>query len=400
MRVYVIATGVRIAPFDDPVSEMPIGDATLGQTQTRLFEKFGLTRVAIGSVDEIDRSEDCVVTYDDVYFTRRVLKDFLKRWDRRAVVRLALPTDSTFYDRFSWYQDVEVIDGLAMYRFFGLPANGGALDEAAPLAVVYEERRVELRVPDFVNEEGRWVHPITSSVCLHVRHWVHVLDANRLSIQVKWVDEIVARPWLAAWFLVKAALFRRGSWLWRVLSASNRYGRDVDVHPTARIEGSFLADGVRVGAQALVRGSIIGPGAVLEDRCNVAYSTIGADCFVSKYTLIYNSAVMARTNAGMSMQMCLAGKRAALTPRATPTDTLGGQAIKVRVGDAFVPVPHDVLGSCFGHDTFVGPDVFVAPGRALPNGLKLYPAPGRVLSKIPDGIDPSRPYVVRDGTLE
>ncbi|MEQ8273246.1 MAG: hypothetical protein RMA76_11685 [Deltaproteobacteria bacterium] len=399
MRAYVIASGTHIAPFGDPVADIPIGDATLRETQDRLFAKLGLQVVRVDSADDIPQDEDRIVTWDDVYFTRRVLKDFLKRWKRDRTVRLALPIDSTFFAQFSWHQDVDIADGLAMYRFYGAP-RGQGLDAAAPLGVIYEERRIEVRVPHFVNEQGIWVHPLTSSVCLHVRHWVHVLDASRLAVQVKWVDQIVGAPWWGAWVLVKALLFRRGRMLWRVMSAANRFGRDVDVHPTARVEGAFLGDGVRVGAQALVRGSIVGAGTVIEDRANVAYSTIGADCFVSKYTLIYNSAVMDGTNAGMSMQMCLAGRRAALTPRATPTDTLGGSKIKVRVGDEFVEVPHDVLGSCFGHDTFIGPDVFVAPGRELPNGLKLYPAPGRVLAKIPEQIDPSRSYVVRDGTIE
>lgn len=399
MRAYVIATGARIAPFGDPVHEIPIGDATLRETQDRLFAKFAIEVVRVDRVEDVPDDQDRIVTWDDVYFTRRVLKDFLKRWNRARTVRLALPTGSTFFRQFSWYQDVDVAGDVAMYRFYGVP-RGASLEDAEPLPVVYQERLVEVRVPHFVNERGIWVHPITSSVCLHVRHWLHVLDANRLSVQVKWVDAVVGEPLWGAWILLKALLFRRGRLIWRVLSAANHFGHDVDVHPTARIEGAFLGDGVRVGAQALVRGSIVGANTVIEDRANVAYSTIGRDCFVSKYTLIYNSAVMDGTNAGMSMQMCLAGRRAALTPRATPTDTLAGQAIKVRVGDEYLEVPHDVLGSCFGHDTFLGPDVFIAPGREVPNGLKLYPAPGRVLTKIPEQIDTSRPYVVRDGTIE
>ena len=117
----------------------------------------------------------------------------------------------------------------------------------------------------------------------------------------------------------------------------------------------------------------------------MAYSTIGSNCFVSKYTLVYSSAVMEETNAGMSMQMCLVGKRAAVTPRATPIDIRRSGDIRVRVGDEHVAAPHDVLGSCFGHDTFIGPDVYIAPGRELPNGLTLHPPPGRAALRQPRG---------------
>ena len=46
-------------------------------------------------------------------------------------------------------------------------------------------------------------------------------------------------------------------------------GRDVEVGEGAHVESSVLLDGVRVGARTTVRGSIIGPGAVLGDHCHL-----------------------------------------------------------------------------------------------------------------------------------
>jgi len=97
--------------------------------------------------------------------------------------------------------------------------------------------------------------------------------------------------------------------------------------------------------------------------------------------------------------MCLVGKRTALTARATPLDVMLGRPIKVRDGDTFVDAGLAVLGACFGHDTFLGADVYTGPGREIPNGTRVVPDPSRVISKVPRDLDPSRLYVVRDGTL-
>jgi NDP-sugar pyrophosphorylase family protein len=231
---------------------------------------------------------------------------------------------------------------------------------------------------------------------------LHVLQLNRLVIQIRWVDEVLARPLWALSVLARALWPERGRRLWRVARRMNRFGKNVDVHPTARIEGSFIGDNVRIGPQALVRASIIGADTLLEERTNVAYSVVGARNFVSKNAVVYASASMEEANLGMiGMQMCLVGKRAALTPRATPTDVLPSAGRKLRVKDdgELVEIDVPLLGSCFGHDTYIGADLYIAPGREIPNGCRIGPAPERVLSSIPEEVEPNRTYTVRDGRL-
>lgn len=400
MKAYVVARGAPLAPFGEPAAALPIGNVVWGEAQRALLERFGLEVVSVDRVEDVPTGEDRVVTFDDVYFTRRVLKSLLSRWRRagKPAAQVGLPEDSTFIETFSALQDGLRKDGLALFDLFALPAGQG-LEDAAPLAVVYQERRLEVRIPGRIVGTDAWIHPITSSVCLHLRHWVHVLQANRLSIQVRWVDEMVRRPWVGAWFLLKGLWPGRGRYVWRLLSGANLVGRNVDIHPTARVEGCVLGDGVRVGAQALLRGCIVGAGTVVEDRANLVYSVVGENAFVSKYTLVYSSAILAEANVGMSMQMCLAGRRAALTPRATPVDVVPGGRVRVRHEGKLVPVDLPVLGSCYGHDTFVGADVYVGPGRALPNGTRVGPRPERILMSVPDEVDADVFHVVEGGAL-
>lgn len=400
MKAYVVARGGPIPPFAEAARDLPIAGRPWGQAQADLLARFGLEVVHVDSEGEVPEAEDRLLTYDDVYFTRRVLKSLLAEWRRagRPPAQVGLPEGSLFVEQFSTLLEQPRRDGLQLYDLYALPA-GQRREDARPLAVVFAEKRIELPIPSQVTGAERWAHPVTSSVCLHLEHWLHVLQANRLAIQVAWVDEVVRRPWWGAWLLLKGALPGRGRFLWRLLGRANWIGKGVDIHPTARIEGAIIGDGARIGAQALVRASIVGAGAVLEDRCNVAYSVIGPRSFVSKYTLIYTSATFEEANVGMSMQMCLVGRRAALTPRATPIDVVPGGRVRVEHRGRLVPVDIPVLGSAYGHECFVGADVYIGPGRALPNGTRVGPRPDRVLTRIPEHVDPSTAYTVSQGTL-
>lgn len=400
MRAYVVARGAPIAPFGEPAAQLEVGLRPWGEAQEDLLKAFGLEVVHVASLAMVPAGEPRVVTFDDVYFTRRVLKSLLGKWKKagQPAAQVGLPSESIFVRQFSDLLTLKEAAGLTLYDLYALPAGAG-IEDAGPLAVVFKEREVRIPIPAQVTGHEAWVHPITTSVCLHLEHWLHILQASRLAIQVAWVDEVVRRPWWGAWLVLKGLLPGRGRFMWRLMGRANRIGRDVDIHPTARVEGSIIGDGAKIGAQALVRGALIGPGAVLEDRCNVAYSVVGPKCFVSKYTLVYTSALMAEANVGMSMQMCLVGRRAALTPRATPIDVQPGGKVRVKHHGAFVPVDLPVLGSCYGHDTFVGADVYIGAGRAVPNGTRLGPVPERILRDIPDEVDPEGYYVVRDGAL-
>jgi carbonic anhydrase/acetyltransferase-like protein (isoleucine patch superfamily) len=404
MKAFIVDSGVRISPFGELARDLPIGGVPLHVWQERLFRRFGIEIARVESLAALPAShEPSIVTFDNVVFTRRVVKSFLGRWRERGrdrATRLALPLSSTFVQRFSALQDYDKDDRHALFRFYGLPARWTSLESAEPLEVIYKERVLELPVPSRATGVKSWIHPITSSVCFHVRHWIHVLQANLLSIQVRWVDEIVTHPLWGLSLLLRGLLGVRGRLAWRIGAAANRIGREVDIHPTARVEGSIIGDGVRIGPQALVRGAILGEGCVIEQRADVSYSVLGAKTFVSKHSIVYATVALDEAELCMKgMQMCLVGRQAALTARATPLDVLPGRKIRVKDGDALVEIDLPILGACFGHRTFIGADVFTGPGREIPNDTKIAIDPRRVVARLPAEIDPDRFYTVRDGAL-
>lgn len=414
MKAYLYRSGAEISPFGELAPDLEVGAQTLGAWQDEVLRRCGLEPVRVEAPTEVRDPDAHILIADDLFFTRRVLRSFLKRWERTRLSQAGLPKDSLLLSAMGTLQRYRSADGLALFDLFGVPAAHGVVEldrggpeqrpgptEAEPVAVAFREKVLEMPIPARVTGEPVWRHPVTSSVCLHIEHWIHVLQASRLTIQVKWVDAVVRRP---LWAIGRALLALppwpgRGRLLWRVLGVANQLGKGVDIHPTARVEGAILGPGVRVGAFAVVRASIVGAGTVIEDRATVAYSVVGARSFVSKYTLVYASSAMAEANLGMSMQMCLAGRGAGLTPRATPIDVIPGGQIRVKVGERFVPVDLSVLGSCFGHRCFVGADVYLAPGREVPNDVVIGPRPGRVLAHLPAELAPGERYWVEDGRL-
>ena len=125
MRAYVVARGAPLAPFGEPAAALPIGNVVWGEAQGELLRRAGLEVVRVASVDEIPAGEDRVVTFDDVFFTRRVLKSLLQRWRKagRPPAQVGLPEDSTFVETFSDLQDSLRSEGLALYDLFALPAG-------------------------------------------------------------------------------------------------------------------------------------------------------------------------------------------------------------------------------------------------------------------------------------
>jgi hypothetical protein len=100
------------------------------------------------------------------------------------------------------------------------------------------------------------------------------------------------------------------------------------------------------------------------------------------------------------MQFCLVGRKAALTTRATPIDLAPGRKIRVDVDGEYVPIDMPMLGTCFGHEVFIGADVYTAPGRAIPNQIKVISDTSKILAHIPKDIEAGETYVVKNSSLE
>jgi hypothetical protein len=396
-----------------------IGNVTLADWQQQVLSGEGLEVCPVRGPEGI-RESHCLVTYDDVFFTRRVLRSLLREARGASEsLRCGLPAASLLVGRTRALQDLEEAEAggtrLALYRLFVLQAESPVQDAAGlaaelrrarPVRAEFKEKILTVPTPKNIMGDSAYRHPLTSSVVMHLGHWVHVLWANQLSVQIHWVQTILDHKAWTAWKLLEgslqAVLSRRWSrpgfrhaWMGRL----NRIGRRCDIHPTARLEFAQLGDGVRVGAFALIRGSLVGEGSVLEDRVNLQYSVIGPGSFMSRNASMALCAGYPGGNLSIrGVQASLFGRDCAMTSAGVVLDLRTQGEVQVATAGGLKSVGTNFLGACFGHRTFLGADVHVNSGRQIPNGVVLIKAPGEVLSTIPPDLPPGMPAWVKDGT--
>ena len=176
-------------------------------------------------------------------------------------------------------------------------------------------------------------------------------------------------------------------------------GRNVFVLPSATVEASVLEDGVHVGPHAYVVGSVLGAGSFVEDRAHVNQSSLGPHTFVSRNSTVSACATFGHTDACTNgIQACVIAERCGLTSFAQPLDIVPGGQVQVMDGQLRRSVGEMPCGVAFGEGVFVGAGVQIAPGRAIPKGLRLVADPDRALRRIAADQAPGT-GTVRDGRV-
>lgn len=408
MRVVLVQRARPLSPFHRPPDGCGLGASTFAAYREATLRRLRLPAAEpVG--DDVEIEGPALVLSDETFVTRRALRGFLREArGRPSPSRLALPP-SRLLELTLPLQDIDVdTHGRAAFDVAFVPRGARArarelfsLDGERWLEPRYREIPVEVPLPRHLLGlgEGTFDFPLTSTVAMRVRHWVHVLRANHLMPQIALLERVDDGK-LAA--LARALLALRPSRpaMMRALKARFVYrGRGCFVHPTATVEASVLGDGVQIGAYAYVVGSVLGDGVIVEQRAHVEQSCLGPRTFVSKNSTVSACAAFGDTDVCTNgIQTCVIAERCGLTSWARPLDVVPGATVKVRDGDALRDVGELPCGVAFGEGVFVGAEVNIAPGRAIPPGVRLVGEPARTLLRVDDSAAPGL-YTVREGRL-
>lgn len=387
-RVYVLATGRRIAPFNDPMSEVLIGNVPLGTWQARAFADAGFTVV--------DRPEaPCLVVPDTLFCTGDALQRFVTgAAGRNAVLVLA---QSRFGRSTTPVQaDVRPVEGGWWFDAIRFLADDSG-SEPVPVVVDPLEKAIDLPAPAYDMGVDRVEIGVARDPIMTLHHWVHILWANQA---VGGIEMVRVPPWRWIARGLWAALKARSLNKWRVMGKLNRIGKGCDIHPTAIVEASTLGDGVTVGPFARVLASTLGDGASVMPGAQVEFSTVGARATISekvtiRLCVLYPESVVSQ----YLMQACVLGRRAITTGGSWSIDLNFEQEIRVPLDGALHSTGSRFLGSAFGHRCRIGTGFWLASGRTIPNDYFLVRNPDQVLARIPEGLPTDQPLVVRGRTL-
>ncbi len=427
MKAFWVKTGRRITPFDDAPTDAWFGLTTVGAAVRDVLTRRGFEIVELDDDASIPAQDaPAVVLGEHVYVSNKCLGDFLAlALGSEDPLRLWLcRTPATDYARPCATHDVAALDESGRgakpagakdkeadatervgYDVFYLPP-GEALDgpvlaslreRAGPQVVKKRELSPEFRMPILGDpDQTKMIFPVTSTVAAHVEHWVHILWLNQLALGVMWMDIVRAHKVWTAWRVVRAFPLVGG----RLTRSLVRRGKGVRIHPTAHVEASILGDGVVIGPRATVQNSIVADGAEVGDHAAVLGSTIGPGAFVApKSYVVWSTIYPESVSYNLKLQMSVLGRRATCSPWSGLIDAKFQGHIQVVKDGQRMSTERSFLGSCIGHEAYVGAKVLIHPGREVPNQTQIVMRPDELVETIPADL-PARVPVVRDqGTL-
>ena len=405
VQVIVVALSEPLQPFGLIADLCPLGATTFGATRDQTLRALGLTPPAQKATAATTIMGPALVMSDELWVTRRALRSFLQlTTSLSSAVRLALPA-SRLLQLMEPLQDLEHEPaGGCVFPCAFVPA-GTTMTAAEALTapgmlIPYREILMAVPVPRALlgRELATTTWPLTSTVALRVRHWLHVLRASHLAPQVYLLERALADPLRSA---VRALLGLRLNKNARFSAWKRQFvfrGQRTFIHPSAIVEASVIGDDVTIGAQAVVLQSVIGDGVVIEQRAHVAQSTLGARTFVSLNSSMQACCTFADADAcANNLHGCVVGAGAGLSSFARGLDTVVDGPVRVDDNGTLRSAGELPCGVAFGPGCYVGANVTIAAGRVVGAGVRVLGPPQGILRRI--GSEQPGTFVVDDGQL-
>lgn len=403
MKAYLYASGVQVSPFNEPVAQTLIRNQTLERHQDEALRRAGFAAQRIRSLDEIDESSGLLLS-DHVFVSAELLRKFLTQVaGRPGVFALALPACG--FTQFT----VPVQDALVeptgegsqvvyqVYAFNHTRPTEGGLPSAVRVPIRIKERRFgNERVERLTEGRTTFSYYLTREYAFHINHWSHILFANLYSIYHYWADPSAAMILRFLWGIIRAHSLNR----WKIMGKLVRKGKNCDIHPSAVVEASVLGNGVKIGRHAAVFGSWLGDGAEVATGGEVIGSVMGEQAVLGNaarlvYCVLYPRALVGH----QPMQGCLVGRNTMAAPASYLIDMKLGKEISVEYQGRRVSAGKSFLGSCLGHNVFLGTGVWFEPGLEIPNGYVIVRDPDQIVRYIPKDLPPGAPLIARGNRI-
>lgn len=380
MKAYMMESRRRIEPFGDHPRDCLIVNKPLKGHHLEVLKALKIDLAAVAHESDIRDKDEHLIFGDHLYFTPELLKEFISR-SRRARSRTvaALKPGLGTLRTVAGTQEVAVFPERVEYDLRYAPA-GRAEGQCQPIVIDPGPLRDGIPFPSHLFGSPSYDVPLTDRLITQIDHWTNLWSASIATLLAEGA-RLKNGPKLR---LLKLALKARSANQWKVLCQINKFGRGCDIHPTAYVEGCTIGNNVKIGAMAVVRESVVGDGAYIANNAAVELSVIGDHCAlqggsVVQYSVLYPGVLT--TTHFINASMC--GRDSVVAAGAVPTDfRFDGNSVTVMKDGARVDTGNSFLGACLGHGVYVGSGCIVAPGRAVPNGLRIVLADDRMLTSL------------------
>jgi NDP-sugar pyrophosphorylase family protein len=259
--------------------------------------------------------------------------------------------------------------------------------EPVPVVIDPEQFSQLIPMPQHIRGPQEYRIPVTDTFLIQIDHWTNLWAANMAML----LSDVARLMKTSKPKLLGLALRARSLNKWRIFHQVNKIGKDCDIHPTAYIEGSTIGDNVMIGAGSVVRLSVIGDGTSTGSNVTIESSVVGEGCSIDSGCGAFGSVLYPRTiSSSRLIFTSLCGRDTFIADSSGMADfRLDGKTITVMKDGKSVDTGVLALGSCLGHGVYLSAACIVAPGIAIPNGLRILPEKDFIIGKVnPDGTIP------------
>jgi hypothetical protein len=247
-------------------------------------------------------------------------------------------------------------------------ADGEPLPDASPIDVDVRTRAFDVPADPEVAGAEHLTLTFAGACCGPVGHWVEVMRMNLLATGGQLLEApkgVAVRRYL--WAALKAG----SGAMHRAAGKLNLIAKGAIVHPSAVVELSLLEEGARVGPGAVVRSSWLGRGARVGSQALCELSTVGDGAQVQRQGMCVAATLYPGARTGGVVQFGLCGRGSTQKMFAVGTDMKLDGPVKTPSFDGMAAIDIGYLGVGFGHRSFVGSGVWIAPGRFVPNEVRI-----------------------------
>lgn len=385
MKVFRLATGRPVPPFNDAPGDVQVLGRSLDVYQREQIEEAGCELV-----EECPRDEPYLLISDRTWFTRATL-ELLKESPGRLQVKEP-----------EWRRATGPLQQLIEEDVYELAHMSTGLP---PIFTAVPNRVVEIGIvwpemPTPIHQSMAHAVEVPEPVCeagvLQIDHWCHILKANLLAMGAtiqrekrRWEESFIL---LKLWKVLVILLKARSLQPTYLLQALTSRGERCQIHPTAVVEGAVLGDDVYIGPYAVVRGSVLKDGVRIEEHAIVNGSILGERARIGRKGMC-NLCVLypdAFVSTGWGHQFCLFGEGSFLAHSGMIYDLSFAKPIKVWMYGERVSTGWFFLGGAVGHRARLGGRTVLGYGAEVPNDALLVGPAHEALRKWEEGPGPHR----------
>ncbi len=379
MKAYMIASSKTIDPFGDHPQDCLIGNQKLREIQRSVLNNLGFELITVSNNIEIEDKEEHIILSDRLFFTKELLIDFITR-SRTAKQRTVCTLKPGIFTLRTVVatQDVRITDYGIEYGLYYNP-DGIQTDETVPIVIETDQIKQSLPMPEQIFGINEYTIPLTEKMSIQIDNWTNLWAANIASILL----ELARLKKGSKLRLLGLALKAYSTNQWKLLRKANKIGNNCDIHPTSYIEGSFIGDNVTVGAGTVIRECNIASNTYIENNVTLDFSLIGERSYIGDGSMIRYSVLNSGSFFIGVLSCSLLGRDTFVGGGALVGDfRIDKKPVVVLKDGVSIDTENIFIGSCLGHGVYLAAGCIIAPGRTIPNGLRISPEESRIIRKV------------------